>query len=118
MTLFTPPAPLVTPMLAPASSLPPMVMVSPPARYTLLTSSSLPLFPVFPVTVGSPDTVKVPPFTNTPLAVLPVMLALPFMLNLPTTDAYTPPPFVALLPLTLALPFMVKVPSFTYTPPP
>ena len=78
------------------------------------------LFIVFPVTVGVSDTVKVAlSLTHTPLPVLPVTLALPFMLNWLPVLTYTPPPFVALLLLTLvASPFMVKVPPFTYTPPP
>ena len=96
-------APLVTPMLAPSFSSPPMVMVLLPARNTLLAALSL----VFPVTVGAPDTVKVAfSWTNTPLFLLPVMLP-PLMVKVPT-DAYTPPPFVAVLLLTLvASPFMV-----------
>ena len=76
---------------------------------------------MFPVTVGALDTVKVARSpTHTPLPVLLLMLALPFMLKVPLLLTYTPPPFVALLLLTLvASPFMLKVPLLlTYTPPP
>ena len=108
-------APLVTPMLAPSSSAPPMVMVLLPARNTLLAA----LFLVFPVTVGAPDTVKVVlalSLTYTPLLLLPVMLP-PLMVKVPP-HTYTPPPWSAVLSVTLAFLFMLKVPLFTNTPPP
>ena len=74
------------------------------------------------VKVAVVEVVYTPTPPSVEVAVLPVMLVLSFMVNVPSTT-YTPPPVplsrsVALLLVTLALPFMVKVPPLTYTPPP
>ena len=107
-----------TPSFAPAASAPETEKVMSMGRKTLL---ALPSVSTFPLTIGAPETLRVPPSTNTPLpnsASLPLTLPPERVKLLPSETNTPPPPYCALLPATLP-PERVKLPPpWTNTPPP